>query len=111
MVQEEMLVVLVTRRVLVRETGEVMVVQSMGLEPRPGLGESRADPLAGYPNQSGRGPANRAGLPEGAAIARRQHLRREATASIDLVRRGKLRAVSGGSRLIRGNAKPSGRMP
>ena len=27
--------VLVTRRVLVREKGEVMVVQNMGLEPRP----------------------------------------------------------------------------
>jgi len=45
--------------------------------------------------------ANRAGLPEGAAIARRQLLRREATAPIDLSRRGTIRAVSGGSRLIR----------
>ena len=36
--------VLVTRRVLVRETGEELVFQRMGLEPRPGLGESRADP-------------------------------------------------------------------
>lgn len=100
---------LVTRWVLVRETGQVMGVQRMGHEPRPGFGESRADPPAGYPSQSGRGPANRAGLPEGAAIARRQHLRREATAPIDFSRRGKLRAVSGGSRLIRCNAKASGR--
>jgi len=53
-----------------------------------GIGETRAEPPAGYPSQSGRGPADRAGLPEGAAITRRQHLRREATAPIDLSRRG-----------------------
>ena len=34
-----------------------------------------------------------AGLPEGAAIASRQHLRLEATAPIDVIRRGTLRAV------------------
>jgi len=71
----------------------------MGCEPRPGLGDTRADPPAGYPSQSGRGPAKRAGLPEGAAITRRQLSRREATAPIDFSRRGTLRAVSGGSRL------------
>ena len=77
----------------------VMVVQSMGAgDETTGLGEARADPPAGYPSQSGRGPADRAGLPEGAAIARRQQLRREATAPIDVSRRGTLRAVSGGSR-------------
>ena len=45
------------------------------------------------------------------AIARRQNLRREATAPIDFTRRGTLRDVSGGSRVIRCNAKSSGRMP
>ena len=35
---------LVTRWVLVRETGQVMGAQRMGHEPRPGLGETRADP-------------------------------------------------------------------
>ena len=63
--------------------------------------KARANPTAGYPSKSGRGPADRAGLPEGAAITRRQPLRREATAPIDFSRRGTIRAVSGGSRLIR----------
>ena len=44
------------------------------------------------------GAANMAGLPEGAAITRRQRLRRDAAEPIDLSRRGTLRAVSGGSR-------------
>ena len=43
---------LVTRRVLVRETGQVMDVQSMGQEPRPGLGETRADPPPPEPTES-----------------------------------------------------------
>ena len=43
---------LVTRWVLVRETGQVMVVQRMGLEPRPWLGESRADPPPPEPSES-----------------------------------------------------------
>ena len=38
--------------VLVSETGQVMVVQRMGMEPRPGLGESRADPPPPEPSQS-----------------------------------------------------------
>ena len=77
--------VLVTRRVLVRETGQVMDVQSMGQEPRPGLGETRADPPPPEPdNPLQATAANRAGLPEGAAIARRQNLRREAAATIDI---------------------------
>ena len=110
LVQEELLRMLVRLVVLVRETEQVMVVQRMGHEPRPRLGESRADPPppeTDNPIQAT--AANRAGLPEGAAIARRQLLRREATAPIDLSRRGNIRAVSGGSRLIRCNAKTSGR--
>ena len=104
LVQEELLRMLVRLVVLVRETEQVMVVQRMGLEPRPRLGESRADPPPPEPdNPIQATAANRAGLPEGAAIARRQLLRREATAPIDLSRRGNIRAVSGGSRLIRCN--------
>ena len=109
MAYDEKLRMLAIRWVLVGETGQAMVVRLIGWEPRPGLGETRADPPAGYPSQAGRGPADRAGLPEGAAIARRQYLRREATAPIDFSRRGTLRAGSGGSRLIRCNAKTSGR--
>ena len=101
MVQEEMLVVLVTRGCLLEKRERSWFFNAWGWSRDRGLGESRADPPAGYPSQSGRGPADRAGLPEGAAIARRQHLRREATAPIDSLRRGKLRAVSGVSRLIR----------
>ena len=101
---------LVTRWVLVRETGWVIVVQRMGRSRDRRLGESRADPPPPEPdNPIQATAANEAGLPEGAAIARRQHLRREATAPIEFCRRGTIRAVSGGSRLIRCNAKASGR--
>ena len=80
----------VARWVLVREMKQVVVVQRMGLEPRPGLGESRADPPPPEPdNPIQATAANGAGLPEGAAIARRQHLRREATAPIDSIQPGK----------------------
>ena len=91
LVQEEKLrmlvrLMLVTRWVFVRETGQVMGVQRMGPEPRPWLGESRADPPPPEPDNPIQATAvNRAGLPEGAAIARRQHLRREATAPIDFL--------------------------
>jgi hypothetical protein len=53
-------VVLVTRRVLVRETGQVMVVQSMGPEPR------RGSATRGQTRQ----PATRANPGEGRRIGR-----------------------------------------
>jgi hypothetical protein len=112
MVQEEVLRVLVRLVVLARETGQVMVVQRMGRSRDCGSatrGQTRR--RRSRQNSIQASAANMAGLPEGAAIARRQLLRREATAPIDVIRRGTLRAVSGGSRLIRCNAKASGRMP
>ena len=103
LVQEKMLWMLVRRW--------VMVVQRMGQEPRPQAwrheGQTRRRRSRQNPIQAT--AANGAGLPEGAAIARRQNLRREATAPIEFSLRGTLRAVSGGSRLIRCNAKTSGR--
>ena len=84
LVQGETLRMMVRLTELFSETGQVMVVQRMGMEPRPWLGESRADPPPPEPdNPIQATAANGAGLPEGAAIARRQHLRREATAPID----------------------------
>jgi len=41
--------VLVTRRVLVRETGQVMVVQSMGQEPRPRARRDEGRPASRLP--------------------------------------------------------------
>ena len=38
--------------VVVRETGQVMGVQRMGLEPRRGLGDTRADPPPAEPAES-----------------------------------------------------------
>ena len=90
--------------VLVRETRQVMVVQRMGLSrDRGSASRGQTRRRRSRPNPIQATAANRAGLPEGAAIARRQRLRREATAPIDLSRRGTLRAVSGGSRLFRRN--------
>ena len=111
--QEMTLRMPVVKRVFVREAGQVVVVQRMGLEPRP-WGSARRGQTRRRRNR--RNPiqataAKMAGLPEGAAIARRQQLRREAIAPIKFSRRGTLRAVSGRSRLIRRNGKSSGRMP
>ena len=44
MAYDEKLRMLAIRWVLVGETGQVMVVRLIGWEPRPGLGETRADP-------------------------------------------------------------------
>jgi len=49
LVQEENLRMLVTRRVLVREIGKVMVVQSMGLEPRPWARRDEGRPASRLP--------------------------------------------------------------
>ena len=83
------------KRLLVRETGWVLAVQRMGLEPRPRArrheGQTRRRRSRQNPIHAT--AANVAGLPGGAAIARRQHLRREATVPIDFSRRGTIRAV------------------
>ena len=71
----------------------------IGLRERTGtermLMKARADPPPQEPdNPIPATAAKMAGLPEGAAIARRQLSRREATAPIDSSRRGTIRAVS-----------------
>ena len=52
LVQGETLRMMVRLAELVRETGQVTGVQRMGLEPRPWLGESRADPPPPEPSES-----------------------------------------------------------
>ena len=70
--------------------------------------KARADPPPQEPdNPITATAANVAGLPEGAAIARRQLLRREAAAPIDLFGAAPFAPSPGGSRLIRCNAKSS----
>ena len=92
---------LVTRWVFVRETGQVMGVQRMGPEPRPWLGESRADPPPQEPSESHTGDGGEWG---GAARGRVDRPPPAIAAGSDRAyrfsRRGTIRAVSGGSRLI-----------
>ena len=84
---------------------EVLGIGRMGLRGQMGLREvegtermlmrAREDPPQPEPdNPIPATAANGAGLPEGAAIARRQLSRREAAAPIDVSRRGTIRAVS-----------------
>ena len=61
LVRQVLVAVLVTRLVSVRETGQVMVVQRMGVEPRPWLGETRADPPPPEPTESHTGEGRRIG--------------------------------------------------
>jgi hypothetical protein len=71
------LVVPIARHMRAGEKKRAVDVQSMGPESRPWLGETRADPPAGYPSQSGRGPADRAGLPEARRSPAASNLRRD----------------------------------
>ena len=70
------------------------------------LMKARADPPPQEPDKPiPATAANGVGLPEGAAIARRQLLRREAAAPIDLFGAAPFAPSPGGSRLIRRSVK------
>ena len=61
LVQGETLRMMVRLTELFSETGQVMVVQRMGMEPRPWLGETRADPPPPEPTESHTGEGRRIG--------------------------------------------------
>ena len=93
---------LVIRRMLVRENGQLICVQRMWQEPRPGLGGTRADAPGRYPAQPKPGRRMRLGCPRARRSPATRYVWREAAAPIHVFRPGDIRAGGpGGSLFLR----------